>query len=136
MSHDVLTRTFESVDEQIRDLERIMLARGSLPLVQTVEHAINLLRTLIIAYVADAGGKDLPGEDEDILEVFKKLVKGDPSWNTIRDNLRELVYYRNCAAMDRPDALPKAPERMAVRTLRHVFLFMKSRCIREGRLGD
>ncbi len=36
--------------------------------------------------------------------------------------------------MDRQDALPPKPEIMAVRTLRHVFLFMKTRAMRELRL--
>jgi hypothetical protein len=61
-------------------------------------------------------------------------VKGDPSWNAIRDNCRELVYYRNCIQLDRRDALPPAASRMAVRIARHVFLYMSTRCQREGRL--
>lgn len=136
MDHTELIQTFESVDEQIRDLERILASRGSLPLKETVEHSETLIKRLIIAYIRDVGEKDVPTEDRDILDVFKVLVKGDPSWNTIRDNCRELVYYRNCIDMGRQDALPPAPEKMAVRTLRHLFLFMKTRCMREGRLSD
>lgn len=136
MDHTELIKAFESVDEQLRDLERILSARGSLPLLETVEHAINLIKRLIIAYLKDAGEKALPAEADDILDVFKVLVKGDPSWNTIRDNIRELVYYKNCIDMDRHDALPPVPEKMTVRTLRHLYLFMNTRCMREGRLGD
>jgi len=38
--------------------------------------------------------------------------------------------------MGREDALPQAPEKMAVRTARHVFLYVKTRCLREGRLQE
>jgi hypothetical protein len=93
-----------------------------------------LTKQLIIAYIIDVGEKEIPAADADLLDVFKALVKSDPSWNTIRDNCRELVYYYNCITMDRADALPEYPEKMAVRTLRHLYLFMKTRCMREERL--
>ena len=134
MDHTPLIHTFEQVDAQIVDLERILNARGSLPLQETVEHAMLLTKRLIIAYIADVGEKTLPSPTDDLLDVFKALVKSDPSWNTIRDNCRELVYYRNCLDMERSDALPQHPEKMAVRTLRHIYLFMKTRCMREERL--
>lgn len=134
MDHTALIQTFEQVDAQIADLERILNERGSLPLQETVEHAMALTKQLIIAYIADVGEKTPPSQGDDLLDVFKVLVKSDPSWNTIRDNCRELVYYRNCIAMERPDALPQNPEKMAVRTLRHLYLFMKTRCMREDRL--
>lgn len=134
MDHTALIQTFEQVDAQIADLERILNERGSLPLQETVEHAMALTKQLIIAYIADVGEKTPPSQGDDLLDVFKVLVKSDPSWNTIRDNCRELVYYRNCIAMERPDALPQNPEKMAVRTLRHLYLFIKTRCMREDRL--
>lgn len=134
MDHQPLIQTFEQVDEQIIDLERILNERKSLALPGTVEQGMQLIKQLIIAYIVDVGEKDIPSADDDLLEVFKALIKGDPSWNTIRDNCRELVYYHNCITMDRCDALPQHPERMAVRTLRHVYLFMKTRCMREARL--
>lgn len=134
MDHTALIQTFEQVDAQIVDLERILNERGSLPLQETVEHAMALTKQLIIAYIADVGEKTLPNQADDLLDVFKALVKSDPSWNTIRDNCRELVYYHNCIAMERLDALPQNPEKMAVRTLRHLYLFMKTRCMREDRL--
>jgi len=136
MDHTELIKAFEIVDDQLRDLERILSARGSLPLLETVEHAINLIKQLIIAYLKDVGEKALPAEADDILDVFKVLVKGDPSWNTIRDNIRELVYYKNCIDMERQDALPPVPEKMTVRTLCHLYLFMNTRCMREGRLEE
>ncbi|WP_124951461.1 hypothetical protein [Sulfuriferula thiophila] len=134
MDHQPLIQAFEQVDEQIIDLERILNERKSLPLMATVEHAMTLTKQLIIAYIVDVGVKEVPDINEDLLDVFKALVKSDPSWNTIRDNCRELVYYHNCITMDRLDALPENPEKMAVRTLRHVYLFMKTRCMREERL--
>lgn len=134
MDHTALIQTFEQVDGQIIDLERILNERGSLPLPETVEHAMLLTKQLIIAYIADVGEKTLPNQTDDLLDVFKALVKSDPSWNTIRDNCRELVYYHNCIDMERLDALPQNPEKMAVRTLRHLYLFMKTRCMREDRL--
>lgn len=134
MDHTKLIETLDAVDDQISDLERILRERGSLPLLETVDHAIALVKQMIIAYIADVGEKEPPADTEDVLDVFKALVKGDPSWNTIRDNVRELVYYRNCITMERQDALPPVPEKMTVRTLRHLFLFIKTRCFREERL--
>ncbi|MHB0989997.1 MAG: hypothetical protein ACYC3O_01430 [Burkholderiales bacterium] len=134
MDHQPLIKTFEQVDAQIVDLERILNERQSLALLGTVEQSMQLIKQLIIAYIVDVGEKEIPDVNDDLLDVFKVLIKGDPSWNTIRDNCRELVYYHNCITMDRCDALPQHPERMAVRTLRHVYLFMKTRCMREERL--
>ena len=134
MDHQPLIKTFEQVDAQIVDLERILNERQSLALLGNVEQSMQLIKQLIIAYIVDVGEKEIPDLNDDLLDVFKVLIKGDPSWNTIRDNCRELVYYHNCITMDRCDALPQHPERMAVRTLRHVYLFMKTRCMREERL--
>lgn len=64
--------------------------------------------------------------DADLLELWKTLVKGKPHWNTIRDNCRELIYYRNCLKAERQDALPAQPERMVIHTLRHIFLYLRS----------
>lgn len=38
--------------------------------------------------------------------------------------------------MVREDALPKVPEKMSVRTARHVYLYVKTPRMREGRLED
>lgn len=135
-AHGDLVAAFAEVDAALAAREG-MIARGdTLPLEDTVDEAIALVRRLVIAYVAAGGSKSLPAADADFLDVFKALVKGEPTWNAIRDNCRELVYYRNCINMGRRDALPKVPEKMAVRTARHVFLYIKTRCIREGRLAD
>ena len=131
-----LRKVFREIDSELAGLERQIAAAQTLPLAATVERATGLLKKLVTAYVADEGKKEIPDAGADILDIFKVLVKGEPSWTAIRDNCRELVYYRNCINMGRQDALPKAPEKMAVRTARHVYLYIKTRCIREGRLED
>jgi len=65
--------------------------------------------------------------DEDVLITFKRFVKGDPSLNAVRDNIRELVYYQNCITVNCLDSLPKVPAKMAVRTVRHIYLYLRSR---------
>ncbi|MBI4195186.1 MAG: hypothetical protein HY526_08915 [Betaproteobacteria bacterium] len=127
---------FLKVDGELAALEA-RIARGeALPLAPTVDAAIGLIRQLLIAYIDEEGKKRVPEAGAEILDVFKAFVRGDPTWNAMRDNCRELVYYRNCINMGREDALPRLPDKMAVRTARHVYLYMKTRCIREGRLGD
>lgn len=130
----LLGREFSAVDAELTTLEQRIAAGLALPLADTVARSIALVRQLVAAYIADAGEKPVPDVSVDILEVFKLLVKGDPSWTAIRDNCRELVYYRNCINMEREDALPAAPAKMAVRTARHVYLYIRTRCVREGRL--
>ncbi len=131
-----LAAVFAEVDAALSAREAAIARNEALPLAETVNAAIELLQKLVTAYVAATGQKTPPGADADFLEAFKVLVKGDPTWNAIRDNCRELVYYRNCINMERRDALPKVPEKMAVRTARHVYLYIKTRCVREGRLAD
>lgn len=130
----LLTREFSAVDAGLKALEHRIAAGLELPLADTVARSIALVRQLVTAYIADAGEKPVPDESADILDVLKLLVKGDPSWTAIRDNCRELVYYRNCINMEREDALPAVPAKMAVRTARHVYLYIRTRCAREGRL--
>jgi hypothetical protein len=132
----LLANVFAQADAVLRDHEAAIMRGETLPLTETVDAMIALTQGLFGAYVAAAGIKALPAAEADILEAFKVLVRGEPTWNAIRDNCRELVYYRNCNNMGRRDALPKIPERMAVRTARHVYLYIKTRCIREGRLAD
>ncbi len=133
MNHVALIQCFEHADTSITGWEQ-SLQVGAVPsLPVLVDEASLLVKQMIIAYMNDMGNEP-PAVGEDLLEVFKALVKGDPSWNTIRDNCRELVYYKNCLLMDRADALPAKPETMAIRTVRHIFLFMKTRAIREARL--
>lgn len=128
----MLAETFARVDARIADWERRPGDDAPAALEPVVEAAIGAARELIDAVLA-ASGK-APPSDADLLDAFKLLARGTPSWNAIRDNLRELVYYRNCIAQGRRDALPAHPARMALRTARHVYLYMKSRCETEGML--
>jgi hypothetical protein len=125
----------ERIDADIARWEARLAAGERLELEPALDAATDAARGLIRAFVAAEGKKAVPPADADLLEVFKLLVKGDPSWNAIRDNLRELVYYRNCLAAGRADALPAVPEKMAVRLARHVYLYVRTRCIREGRIA-
>ncbi len=131
-----LETAMRDVDREIRVLED-GLRDGKLALASTVEGALRLANRLMLMF-AKAGDRAIPGleEDSDPLEVFKVFVKGDPSLNAVRDNLRELVYYRNCLAAGREDALPVNPVAMAVRTLRHVYLYMRTRAIKEYGLQE
>jgi hypothetical protein len=103
------------VDRRIADLEA-GLAQETLILGPTVDEALRLASHMMLAFT-QAAGRTAEGLDEtaDPLEIFKVFVKGDPSLNAIRDNVRELVYYRNCLAAGREDALPVRPVAMAVR---------------------
>ena len=131
-----LETVMRDVDREIHVLEAGLRA-GKLVLAPTVESALRLVNRLMLAF-AEVADREIPGldEDSDPLEVFKAFVKGDPSLNAVRDNLRELVYYRNCLAAGREDALPVNPVAMAVRTLRHVYLYMRTRAIKEYGLQE
>ena len=133
MPQPALAATLADVDTEIRALEACLGDAAEPPLESTVEAAQALARRMIGGYLSAATDKAVPASD-DLLALWKALVKGDPTWNTIRDNCRELIYYRNCLEAGRADALPAKPARMAVRTVRHLHLFIKSRCEREGRL--
>lgn len=135
MGHHLLEAAFDAADRDLAALETAVNQRTAPPLPELVERAIGLVRRLMIVYLRDEGVKAVPDESADILDVWKVLVKGEPFWNTLRDNCRELVYYRNCLAADRGDALPAAPDKMTVRTARHVFLFIKTQCVKQGRLA-
>jgi len=130
-----MRQALERVDADIAAWERRLAAGEPVELGRALDAAIAAASALLRAYVAAEGRKTPPPEDADLLEAFKVLVKGDPTWNAIRDNLRELVYYRNCLAMGRADALPAVPEKMAIRLARHIYLYMRTRCIKEGRIA-
>ena len=129
-----LARAFAEAEARLKTLGKRVGPGEGAPLADIVEQAILVIRDLIAAYLVEEGKKQIPHPDADLLEVLKVLVKGEPSWHAIRDNCRELVYYRNCINMERQDALPPVPQKMAVRTARHVHLYIRSRCIREGML--
>jgi hypothetical protein len=125
----------ERIDAEIAAWERKLAAGEPVALNEALEAASGAALALIRAYVSAEGGKPVPTADADLLEAFKVLVKGDPTWNAIRDNLRELVYYRNCIALGRTDALPAVPEKMAIRLARHIYLYLRTRCVKEGRIA-
>jgi hypothetical protein len=131
-----LSRTFALAEADLAALEQRIAEGAQLPLATTVEQALKLARDLLHAYIVDEGRKRAPDASAELLDVFKVLVKGEPAWTAIRDNCRELVYYRNCINMSRWDALPAAAGKMAVRTARHILLYVKTRCIREGRIAE
>lgn len=131
-----LETVMRSVDEEIRKLEAA-LPQGDLVLKDTVDETIELANRLMRAFAVRA---DTPLPDDeaqtDPLEVFKAFVKGDPSLNAIRDNVRELVYYRNCLESGHEDKLPVRPIAMAVRTIRHIYLYIRTRAIKERGLKE
>lgn len=137
-----LNQVFEQVDQRLRGLERDLKDRGTLPLSRTVDDSLDLTRMLLRGHIAQrtadtsvttaVASLSLP-EGDDVLEIFKVFVKGDPSLNAVRDNIRELVYYRNCIDLKREDALPVCPDAMAVRTVRHIYLYLRSRSEQERR---
>jgi hypothetical protein len=122
--------TLDRIEQDIAALEAV--AREGEALGEVLEPAIALVARTLRARLA-ADGKPAPAEDADVLDVWRALVKGDPTWNAIRDNCRELVFYRNCLALGRANALPPAPHRMAVRTVRHIFLYVRSRAQSDAR---
>ena len=136
MTVSALETTMREVDGEIGVLEGA-LREGRLELAPAVERALCLANRLMLVF-AQTVGHPASGLDEqaDPLEVFKVFVKGDPSRNAVRDNLRELVYYRNCLAGGREDALPPHPLAMTVRTLRHIYLYMRTRAIKEYGLEE
>jgi hypothetical protein len=117
------------VDRRIDALEQRVRSPAT-TVDDVLEPAIRAVTDAMRAALAGAGKADVG--DADILDAWQALVKGEPTWNAIRDNCRELVYYRNCLAAGRRDALPAAAERMAVRTARHVLLYIRTRASREG----
>jgi hypothetical protein len=121
--------TLDRIDMELAALEATVAARDADALADVLEPAIALVARTMRVWI-DNEGKPAPPAGADVLEVWKALVKGDPSWNAVRDNCRELVYYRNCLALGRADALPPAPHRMAVRTARHIVLYVRSRAQR------
>lgn len=129
-----LAERLSAIDDRIRALESDIAREDVQSDFGTLlGQATHCVKDLLTAYAHHAG-KPVP-ETDDPLEVFRAFVKGDPSLNAVRDNVRELVYYRNCLDMDRIDALPARPERMAVRTARHVYLYLYTRCTQEERLS-
>jgi hypothetical protein len=131
----MLGETLDRIDAELAALEAAAGARDAPALDQLLGPAIALVARMMLSWI-EAEHKPAPPPDADVLEVWKALVKGDPTWNAIRDNCRELVFYRNCLALGRTDALPLAPHRMTVRIARHIYLYLRTRAVREGRVAD
>jgi hypothetical protein len=127
-----LYEQFEQADEQICALEA-EVEQSPVDFDAALNTGIGIVKKLLTAYALH-DGKPMP-ETEDLLELFKAFVKGEPSLTAVRDNVRELVYYKNCLEMDRMDALPKAAEKMIARTTRHIYLYLRTRCETEGRFA-
>jgi hypothetical protein len=128
-----LAAELAALDTRLSALEsavRAGVAETELP--GLVDEALEIVSALMCAYATHAG-KPMPVTD-DPLEIFKAFVKGDPSLNAVRDNVRELVYYRNCLEADRADALPVNPAMMTAHTARHIYLYLRTRCTQEQRL--
>jgi len=115
---------FEPLDQAVAVLEA-NVRDGILDLATILQNAMDLVNQILVLY-GHSVGKPVVA-DEDVLITFKRFVKGDPSLNAVRDNIRELVYYHNCVAADCLDSLPKVPAQMAVRTVRHIYLYLRSR---------
>lgn len=122
------------IDVRIRLLEAVIAGPEGreIDFDALLAQASGIAGDLMTAYAHHAG-KPMP-ETRDLLETLRAFVKGDPSLNAVRDNVRELVYYRNCLEMGKTDALPVRPAHMAVRTARHLYLYLYTRCSQEHRL--
>jgi hypothetical protein len=107
----------ERINAEIEAWERRLAAGEPVALEPALEAATGAALALVRAYLAAEGSKPVPAGDADLLEAFKLLVKGDPTWNAIRDNL------------------PAVPEKMAIRLARHVYLYLRTRCVKEGRVA-
>jgi hypothetical protein len=133
---NLLAERLDSIDHRLRELESKLPKSRPEDIRGFLGPAIDAVRETLCAYLEAEGRKSPPAPDADVLEVWKVLVKGDPTWNAIRDNTRELVYYANCLALGRSDALPGVPQKMAVRTARHVYLYVRTRALKEGRVSE
>jgi len=133
---NLLAERLDAIDRQLLALESRLADSRPEDLPAFLGPALEAVRGTMLAYLETEGAKLPPPPGTDVLEVWKVLVKGDPTWNSIRDNTRELVYYANCLELGRADALPAAPQKMAVRTARHVYLYVRTRAIKEGRVTD
>ena len=131
MPETILER-FDRADRTLSEWERRIREGQELSLDETVDVMMDHLRELLRAYLEAIGRDSDAGED--VLEIWKATVKDNPSMHTVRDNLREVVYYRNCLDEEREDALPPNAEKQAVRTTRHIYLYLRTRCEQAGAL--
>ena len=123
-----MSEYFDQLDDNISQLAAS--ARQGATLNEVLAGGKKLVAELL-TYYATAHGKPMPATD-DLLELFKGFVKGEPSLNTVRDNVRELVFYQNCIDSGREDALPPNPAIMVAHTTRHIYFYLKSRSEQES----
>lgn len=128
---ETIMERFDRADRTLSEWERRIRAGEELHLDETVDVMMDQLRDLLRAYL-DTLGRDHQSAGDDVLELWKVAVKDNPSMHTVRDNLREVVYYRNCLDEERDDALPPNAEKQAVRTTRHIYLYLRTRCEQAG----
>jgi len=124
---------FERSDETLRDWERRINAGEEIDVWDTANAAIETVKDLIKGYL-EVLDRDWEDSEDDLLALWKVAVKKNPSLNTIRDNCRELIFYYNCVDMDRRDALPENAQKQAIRTARHVYLYLRTRAEESGAL--
>ncbi|HKK13410.1 MAG TPA: hypothetical protein VKA14_01985 [Gammaproteobacteria bacterium] len=128
-----IAERFERSDETLRDWERRFNKGENPDVADTTASATAVVKDLIRAYLQILG-RDWSDVEDDLLALWKVSVKKNPSLNTIRDNCRELVFYHNCVDMDRRDALPQNAHKQAVRTARHVYVYLRTRAEETGEL--
>ena len=124
---------FDALESRIEDLQQDV-DEGGVDFDDALRLGMTVTADILRAYGASVN-KPMPVSD-DLLELQKGLVKGDPSLTAVRDNVRELVYYKNCLDMGREDALPAQAEKMIYHTVRHIYLYLRSRCEQEGAFDD
>ena len=129
MSEKNLSNQFEMIDERIDTLQERYNA-ASIDNFDALVTEASLICAELLTLYASAYDKILPDSD-DLLVLFKAFVKGDASLTAVRDNVRELVYYRNCINEDRYDVLPQNPHKMALHTIRHIYFYLRSRADQE-----
>lgn len=128
-----LAERLDEIQDVIDELLNTVSGENLIELSAILPVVSDRVAELLILY-ARAHGK-IVENDPDLLQVLKAFVKGDPSLNAIRDNVREIVYYQNCLTENREDALPKNPAKMAVRTLQHIYFYLRSRLEQESLLN-
>jgi len=128
-----IAERFERSDETLRDWERRFNKGENPDVADTTASATAVVKDLIRAYLQILG-RDWSDVEDDLLALWKVSVKKNPSLNTIRDNCRELVFYHNCVDMDRRDALPQNAHKQAIRTARHVYVYLRTRAEETGEL--
>ena len=128
-----LSERLDDLQDGIDDLLEKVSGESAVEL-STILPAVSARVADLLVLYAQAHGKPMD-TDTDLLQLLKAFVKGDPSLNAVRDNVREIVYYQNCLAENRQDALPKNPAKMAVRTLQHVYFYLRSRLEQESLLN-